>query len=168
MIRKSAAKLGGKPFVISDSRIPEVLELTIEPGRRIPEFALSIDIAPTLIAAAGAERPATVQGRSLLPLLREPPPADWRQSFLVEFHSHENPMPWTANLDYRVVRMGRYKYIRWTHEPEAAELYDVEADPYAERNLAGVPAMAEIVARAKEELAGLVLESMGLRQAPLA
>lgn len=135
----------------------------IEPGLRIPEFALSIDIAPTLIAAAGAEPPATVQGRSLLPLLRNSAPADWRQSFLVEFHSHENPMPWTANLDYRVVRMGRYKYIRWTHEPEAAELYDLEADPYEERNVVGVPEMAAVVARAKEELAGLVLQSMGLR-----
>jgi hypothetical protein len=71
-------------------------------------------------------------------------------------------MPWTANLDYRVVRMGRYKYIRWTHEPQAAELYDLEADPYEERNLVSVPEMAGIVARAKGELARLVLESLGL------
>lgn len=103
-----------------------------------------------------------MRGRSLLPLLTGRAPSDWRRSFLVEFHSHENPMPWTANLDYRVVRMGRYKYIRWTHEPQAAELYDLEADPYEERNLAGDTAMAKVVASAKEELARLVLESLGL------
>ena len=38
----------------------------IEP-RRVDAFALSIDIAPTLLQAAGAEIPRSVQGRSLLP-----------------------------------------------------------------------------------------------------
>ncbi|HXV40695.1 MAG TPA: sulfatase-like hydrolase/transferase [Steroidobacteraceae bacterium] len=134
----------------------------IESGLRVADFALSIDIAPTAIAAAGADVPTTIQGRSILPLLRGRPPGDWRQSFLVEFHSHENPMPWTANLDYRVVRMGRYKYIRWTHETDAAELYDLESDPLEEHNLVAQPEMATVVAKAKSELARLVLESMGL------
>lgn len=131
-------------------------------GRRVESFALSIDIAPTLIAAAGAQLPPTVQGRSILPLLHDQDPGDWRQSFLVEYHSHENPMPWTANLDYRMVRMGRYKYIRWTHEQDAAELYDLDADPLEERNLVARPDMAPVVAKARAELARLVLQSMGL------
>jgi N-acetylglucosamine-6-sulfatase len=134
----------------------------IEPGLRIADFALSIDIAPTAIAAAGAGVPAAVQGRSLLPLLHGKAARDWRQSFLVEFHSHENPMPWTANLDYRVVRMGRYKYIRWTHEADAAELYNLDTDPLEEHNLVAQPDMAAVVAKAKAELARLVLESLGL------
>jgi N-acetylglucosamine-6-sulfatase len=134
----------------------------VEAGQRVKSFALSIDIAPTVITAAGAEAPATVQGRSILPLLHGKAPGDWRQSFLVEFHGHENPMPWTANLDYRTVRMGRYKYIRWIHEMDAAELYDLESDPLEERNLVAQLETAPIVAKAKAELARLVLEALGL------
>jgi N-acetylglucosamine-6-sulfatase len=134
----------------------------VEAGRRVGSFALSIDVAPTLIAVAGAEVPATVQGRSLLPLLRGRAPADWRQSFLVEFQAHENPMPWIAGLGYRAVRMGRYKYIRWTHEPDAAELYDLESDPLEERNVVALPELAPVVAKARAELARLTLEALGL------
>jgi arylsulfatase A-like enzyme len=134
----------------------------IAPGKTIPQFALSIDIAPTLIEAAGTAIPGTVQGRSLIPLLRGGPPGDWRNAFLVEYHSHENPMPWTANLDYRALRMGRYKYIRWTHEREAAELYDLEVDPFEERNRVAAPELAGVVVKARSELAALALESMGL------
>lgn len=134
----------------------------VEAGQRVKSFALSIDIAPTVMAAAGAEVSAAVQGRSILPLLHGKPPGDWRQSFLVEFHGHENPMPWTANLDYRTVRMGRYKYIRWIHETDAAELYDLESDPLEERNLVAQPETAPVVAKAKAELARLVLEALGL------
>jgi N-acetylglucosamine-6-sulfatase len=134
----------------------------VEAGRRIGDFALSIDIAPTVISAAGAEVPDTVQGQSLLPLLRGKAPADWRRSFLVEFQAHENPMPWIAGLGYRAVRMDRYKYIRWTHEPDAAELYDLADDPLEERNVVALPEMAPVVARAKAELARLTLEALGL------
>jgi arylsulfatase A-like enzyme len=134
----------------------------IEAGRRLNSFALSIDIAPTVMDTAGAEVPASVQGRSLLPLLHGRVPADWRQSFLVEYYAHENPMPWTGTLGYRMVRMGHYKYIRWTHEPYAAELYDLEVDRLEMRNLVARPEMAGVVEKAKQELARLVVEAAGL------
>jgi arylsulfatase A-like enzyme len=134
----------------------------IEAGRREKAFVVSVDIAPTLIETAGGVVPAGVQGRSLVPLLQGHKHADWRNSFLVEYHGHENPMPWTANLDYRMVRMGRYKYIRWIHEKDAAELYDLERDPLEQFNLIAKPDLAPIVAQAKQELARLVLEAMGL------
>jgi arylsulfatase A-like enzyme len=132
----------------------------IEP-RRIDEFALSIDIAPTLLEAAQAEVPRSVQGRSLLPfaLGRR---ARGREAFLVEYYGHENPFPWIANIDYRAVRFGRYKYIRWIREDEAHELYDLQADPFELRNLAADKAHAATVARARETLAALVLGSLGL------
>jgi hypothetical protein len=71
-------------------------------------------------------------------------------------------MPWTANLDYRAVRMGRYKYTRWIHEVDAAELYDLATDPLEEKNLVSQPEMAPVVEKAKAELARLVLAAMGL------
>ena len=132
----------------------------IEP-RRIDAFALSVDIAPTLLQAAGVEIPRSVQGRSLLPHALGKRPR-WRDAFLVEYYGHENPFPWIANIDYRAVRLGRYKYIRWIREDEAHELYDLETDPFELRNLASDPAHATVVARARTAMASLVLASLGL------
>jgi len=132
----------------------------IEP-RRVDAFALSIDIAPTLLQAARAEIPHSVQGRSLLPHAlgsRE----RGREAFLMEYYGHENPFPWIANIDYRAVRLGRYKYIRWIREDEAHELYDLQTDPYELRNIAADAANAATVARARETMASLVLGSLGL------
>jgi arylsulfatase A-like enzyme len=132
----------------------------IEP-RRVDAFALSIDIAPTLLEAARAAIPHSVQGRSLLPHALGSPERG-REAFLIEYYGHENPFPWIANIDYRAVRLGRYKYIRWIREDEAHELYDLEADPFELRNLAADPAHAATVARARETMAALVLGSLGL------
>ena len=41
----------------------------IKSGRWRDEFALNIDLAPTLLELAGAAVPDTMQGRSLVPLL---------------------------------------------------------------------------------------------------
>ena len=130
-------------------------------SRRVDAFALSIDIAPTLLEAARAEIPHSVQGRSLLQHAlgsRE----RGREAFLVEYYGHENPFPWIANIDYRAVRLGRYKYIRWIREDEAHELYDLQSDPFELRNIAADPAHAATVARARETMASLVLGSLGL------
>jgi arylsulfatase A-like enzyme len=133
----------------------------VDPGRGVSAFALSIDIAPTLLDAAGLAIPPGVQGRSLLPHLAGPPTGG-RDAFLIEYHGHENPFPWIANIDYRAVRFGRYKYIRWVRHDDAHELYDLEADPLERRNLADDPTSAPLVAQAREKLASLVLGSLGL------
>jgi arylsulfatase A-like enzyme len=132
--------------------------------RQVDSFALSVDIAPTLLTAAGVDVPRSVQGRSLLAQARGRA-GTTRESFLVEYHGHENPFPWIANIDYRAVRMGRYKYIRWIREDEAHELYDLEADPYEMRNLAGEARYSQVVGRARATLQSLVLASMGLSAA---
>jgi N-acetylglucosamine-6-sulfatase len=136
---------------------------SIEP-RQVDSFALSVDIAPTLLDAAGVAIPRSVQGRSLLAQARGKAGAT-RESFLVEYYGHENPFPWIANIDYRAVRMGRYKYIRWIREDEAQELYDLEADPFELRNLAGEAALANVLQRARATLQSLVLASLGLSSA---
>lgn len=136
----------------------------VAPGLTIAPFVLSVDIAPTLVAAAGAPVPARMQGRSFLPLLRgEVPP--WRDSFLVEYYSHENPFPWTANLGYRAVRMGSYKLVRWISQDGAEEFYDLATDPFERRNLARDPAQAQALAAVRERMAALVVQSLGLPSA---
>jgi arylsulfatase A-like enzyme len=132
----------------------------IEP-RSVDAFALSIDIAPTLLEAAGVAIPRSVQGRSVLSHAKGKR-APGREAFLIEYYGHENPFPWIANIDYRAVRFGRYKYIRWIREDESQELYDLDADPFEVRNLAADPAHAATVARARELLGALVLGALGL------
>lgn len=134
---------------------------SIEPGSVIRDFALSIDMAPTIVAAAGAQIPGRMQGRSLLPLLYGQK-APWRDSFLVEYYAHDNPFPWIVNLDYRLVRMGRYKYVRWIRKDDAEELYDLEADPFERRNLAGASTHSAVLGEARELMSSLVLETLGL------
>ena len=134
---------------------------TAKAGTRIDQFALSIDIAPTMLDYANADESDTVQGKSLKGLLTGNQP-DWRDSFLIEYVSYEKPMPWLINTDYKAVRMGHYKYIRWLRHENRDELYDLNNDPYEMNNLINDPAHSTTLPQLKSELAKLVAESLGL------
>jgi N-acetylglucosamine-6-sulfatase len=130
-------------------------------GSEIEGLTLSIDIAPTVLAVGGAPIGSQIQGRSLIPLLAGEP-SEWRRSALIEFYTHENPMPWLMDMDYRAVRTERYKYIHWVRHPGLDELYDLETDPYELRNLIDAPEMAELRGDLRAELERLVLDALGL------
>src|SRR5690606_17781200 len=66
-------------------------------GQKIDEFALSIDYAATALDVAGLDIPSEVQGKSLMPLLTGERKKVHDVAY-IEFYSHENPFPWTANL----------------------------------------------------------------------
>ena len=130
-------------------------------GSTADGLALSVDIAPTVLEVGGAEIGDHIQGRSLVPLLRDDQ-SGWRKSVLVEFYTHENPRPWLMDMDYRAVRTDRYKLIHWIQHPADRELYDLQEDPYEMRNLIDDPEMEEVIAYLDAELSRLVLEAMGL------
>jgi N-acetylglucosamine-6-sulfatase len=134
---------------------------TISAGYEVDAFALSVDIAPTLMEAAGLAIPRSVQGRSMMSAAMGKA-AKSRDAFLVEYYGHENPYPWIANIDYRAVRFGDYKYIRWLREDDAHELYDLHTDPFELHNLIREPKHAAVIARARDLMASLVLASLGL------
>ena len=122
-------------------------------------LASNLDVLPTLLEAAGVPAPVGVQGRSLF----EP-----REAIFAEktFHSYYDPM--------RCIRTRKHKFIRnfetaflvevpgdiqqgaifradptrySTDRPAAVELYDLTADPWEQRNLAGDPSVNEVEAR---------------------
>jgi N-acetylglucosamine-6-sulfatase len=105
----------------------------IQQGRRLDAFALSIDIAPTMLELAGVERPANLQGRSLLPLLQNAS-TGWREDFLIEYFS-DTVFPRIRNMGYQAVRTGLWKYIQYQELKGMDELYDLSADPYELNNL---------------------------------
>lgn len=128
------------PLVIYDPRLPEKLR-----GRKVDEFALSIDVAPTIEELAGVEIPGDVQGKSLLPLIRGEK-TDWRPDFFYEHNFKHGSIPQTEG-----VRTSRWKYTRYVSEdPVYEELFDLKNDPHEEQNLAKVAEHAEVLDRLRK------------------
>ncbi len=126
----------------------------IKPGTVRDEFALNIDLAPTLLELAGVARPGTIQGRSLVPLLKGAKPA-WRNSFLIEYYS-DRVFPRVLQMGYKAVRSGRWKYIHYLELDGMDELYDLESDPYEMSNLISQPAAARALDEMKKEMGRLL------------
>ena len=122
----------------------------IEPGARITQMVQNIDIAPTLLAAAGVEPPQTphMDGRSFMPLLRgESIP--WRQHILYEYYWEWN-FPATPTMF--AIRTERYKYIFYQGVWDRDGFYDVQTDPGERHNLINVPAYGDRIAAMKKQL----------------
>lgn len=131
------------------------------PGESVASLVSMIDVAPTLLQLAGHDVSPNIQGRSLLPLARRQAEA-WRSSVLVEYYSHDQPMPWALDVDYRTIRTERHKLIHWVQYPDLDELYDLEADPLEMQNLAGRYDMSELRESLRAELLVLVGQSLSL------
>ncbi len=117
------------PLIVWDPRMPQARRNTTD-----ERMTLNVDLAPTILAAAGVAAPARMQGRDLAPLYREtttPRPA-WRTEFFYE-HATIRSVDFIPSSQALVRREA--KYIYWPdfkHE----ELFDLVADPHEERNKA--------------------------------
>lgn len=131
------------PFLI---RWPGVLE----PGQRIEAMIQNIDYAPTLLEAAGVEVPEEMDGRSIVPLLRGGPPADWRDSIYYHYYEHG-----AHNVPRHYgVRTDRYKLIHY-YTDDVWELFDLEEDPRELMNVYDLPSYSGVVSTMKAELVAL-------------
>jgi arylsulfatase len=104
------------PMVI---RVPGLTDSGVKPDT----LAQLIDLYPTLLDAVGGKVASHVQGRSLLPAIRDPS-VRVRTSVLCEIHHNQS-------LDY-MVRDDRFK---WFVEGGSESLYDLDADPLEQTNL---------------------------------
>ena len=120
------------PLIVFDPRLPRSRR-----GQKRDEMTLNIDIAPTILDFAGVPVPASVQGRSLRPLLGAKP-IPWRDEWFYE-HLFEHPrIPMSEG-----VRTLDWKYTRYPEiGAECDELYDLAKDPLEAENLAQDPAYA--------------------------
>jgi arylsulfatase A-like enzyme len=62
-------------------------------------------------------------------------------------------------MGYVAVRTNQHKYIEYRELEGMNELYDLEADPYEERNLVASPAARPVLDRMQAELQRLMVET---------
>jgi len=123
-------------------------------GNSVDQFALNIDIAPTLLEIGGASPAKEIDGRSLVPLLRGEQ-TSWRDSFLIEYFS-DKVFPRVYKMGYQAVRNERWKYIHYTELDGMDELYDLKTDPYEMNNLAAGAQARETEAEMQAKLQQLL------------
>jgi len=104
----------------------------IKPGTVINEVVANIDIAPTLLEAAGLKAPDYMDGMSFLPLLEGKKADHWRTGLLYEYYWERN-YPQTPTM--HALLGDRYKYIHYNGIWDTDELYDLQTDPLEINNL---------------------------------
>ncbi len=116
-------------------RIPLLMRYPklIKAGTHIDQFALNIDICPTLCEIGGAKTPPNVDGHSLVPLFKYKKVL-WRDSFLVEYFS-DKVFPRISHMGYQAVRNDGWKYIHYVELEGMDELYDLKRDPFEMKNV---------------------------------
>ena len=109
-------------------------------GAKVQEMVANIDVAPTLLAAAGSSIPASMDGRNFLPLASPASSGEkieWRRELLYEYYWERN-YPQTPTV--HALRGDRFKYIRYHGVWDVDELYDLDSDPREQKNLIHDPA----------------------------
>lgn len=127
------------PLVLGGPGVPR--------GQRTAAHAYLLDIYPTLCELAGVEVPETVEGKSLVPALRDPSERI-REVVLCAYRGI-----------MRSARDSRYKLIEYAGRgrqggqgARESQLFDIAEDPWEQRNLVGDPAREATVRRLRGEL----------------
>lgn len=141
----------------------------IKPGTSTGELAANIDLAPTILELAGATADKSIDGRSLVPYMKDPALRSRRpilfESFVETADVEANGEPTAQRTvkevqprragrngasasivappkDYEGIRLGPYKYIEWPDGEK--ELYDITKDPYELNNVVRVRNLSPI------------------------
>jgi len=141
-------------------RVPLIAQCpaAIPAGTTVRQIVANIDIAPTLLEAAGVAVPAGLDGRSFWPLARGAS-VPRREELLYEYYWERN-YPQTPTL--HALRTDRYKYVHVQGLWDIDELYDLQNDPGETRNLIFSPEHATIVRDMNTRLFALLRETGGL------
>jgi arylsulfatase A-like enzyme len=100
-----------------------------------------IDLYPTLAELCDVAAPDELQGRSLVPMLRESKAAGKQVAYTVVTRGDKLG---------KAIRTNRWRYARW---PDGEELYDLDNDPAEHRNLAEVDEHATTIKEMRKHLA---------------
>lgn len=115
-------------------------------GKTTTALSEFVDIYPTLCELAGLPLPQGLEGTSLVPVMNDPD-RPWKKAAFSQY-------PRGKAMGYSI-RTDRYRYTEWAEpgqEPEGVELYDHQADPAENLNIAGAPENKELVAKLSKML----------------
>ena len=104
----------------------------------------NMDIHPTILELCGITAPVVADGRSLLPLLRDPDRQEWRSHLILEHFGLHEP------LTQRALVEERFKYI--LQSDGFGELYDILTDPCELHNLAASRRHTKVLYRMRRAL----------------
>ncbi len=118
-----------------------------------------VDIFPTLCELSGVPIPGTLDGTSLVPLLKNP------TASVKEYAVSQWPRGGKNGMGY-AIRDQRYRYVEWfaggrstePYDPKKVvgrELYDYQKDPMETVNVVDVPEYKPVADKMNEQLRGL-------------
>ncbi|QPH41175.1 sulfatase family protein [Pedobacter endophyticus] len=144
-----------KRFMYEESfRTPFVMRYpgVIKPGTVNNDFVMNIDIAPTLLKAAGVAVPSTVQGESILPLFNAKT-AKPREA--IYYHYYEDRGEHNVSPQFGI-KTARYKLIRYYDQVSGWELFDLKKDPKEMENIYEKQENRGLISTLKKQLATLI------------
>jgi arylsulfatase A-like enzyme len=109
---------------------------------------------------AGVSIPNDMQGKSLLPLLEDERPENWRDALY--YHYYEYPAEHAVKRHYGI-RTDRYKLIHFYNDIDEWELYDLTNDSLEMNNLYGQPEVQYLA----DSLKSMLLEMQIQYQDPI-
>ena len=125
------------PLIIRDPRIPKE-----KIGTTNDDFTLNIDLASTILGAAGLESHPVMQGRDISDLYLQDPPIQppWRDEFFYVFPSKGKAiLPGATALVRKDFKL--FRYPEWNIE----QLFHLKEDPLEEYDLSRDPKYASIL-----------------------
>jgi iduronate 2-sulfatase len=129
------------PLILSAPRTPAA-------GRKTDALVEFVDIYPSLCELAALPRPAHLEGTSFGPLLETPARA-WKTAAFSQY-----PRPGLMGYSMRTDRhrLTLWQALKDPTEVKAVELYDHQADPGEDRNIASLPENAALVQQLTQQL----------------
>ncbi|MBK1879836.1 sulfatase [Pelagicoccus mobilis] len=124
------------------------------PGTSSEGLLELIDIYPTLAELCGLNAPEYLQGRSLVPMLKDPNKKLRDYSYTVVERDE--------GLG-KAIRDERWRYSKW---PDGEELYDLENDRHEHKNLAGSPEYSSVLKKMRTHLGKIESMAKGEALAP--
>jgi len=123
-----------------------------KPDSRSVQMVQNLDYAQTFLEMAGAEIPSNMQGRSLVPILKNGKSDDWRDS--IYYHYYEYPSVHMIPRHYGI-RTERYKLIHFYQFGNEWEMYDLKEDPDELTNIYGKADKKSLQKDLKEQLVAI-------------
>ncbi|MEN0053614.1 MAG: sulfatase [Mucilaginibacter sp.] len=146
-----------KRFMYEESfRTPMMIRFpgVVKSGKKLSQYVLNLDIAPTLLDLAGIKVPGDMQGETMKPLLTgQHLEKKWRDE--IYYHYYEKSFNLTAHYG---IRTKQYKLMHFYDPIDDWEFYDLKKDPHEMKNGYNNPAYQSIIAMLKQHITALQIK----------